>query len=375
MHDECLLDQEVMRGLGIRKAQITEFLPIWRHRHGAFVDAKIDPDTEEHVLYSDCGKAMRECVEHIRAHMKLVRETTEKNQRRTEDPDARLYQFNEREDISYVGNISKAKTFQSIFFNQKTEILPVLTAFKAGTLYPKHLPIDNKLGILLHGPPGTGKTGFISALANFLGRDVLLVHTSRLRTRKDLDRLLADYPDKIYVFEEFDCMPGVQRRVAETPALKPVNAPVDPLAMMMMMSSKEKDESMMEEYRRQREQQLDKLDLGYLLSKLDGIETVSNRIIVATTNYPERIDPALLRPGRFGLQLHMTNCTRTMLLEILTMAYQLTAGSPDHEALADRLEDVADQLWSPAELLQLVISKPGLDAVVEHLVRSQPIRL
>lgn len=175
-------------------------------------------------------------------------------------------------------------------------------------------------------------------------------------------------------------MPGVTRRdwVAATEAAAKqsgttATGSMDPTAMMMMMMSKEKDEGLMEEYRRQREQQLDKLDLGYLLSKLDGLETVANRIIVATTNHPERIDPALLRPGRFGLQLHMTNCTRVMLADILRMAYQLDEDA--RAGLEDRLEDVEEQLWSPAEVLQLVISKPGLDAVVEHLIRAQPTRL
>ena len=42
--------------------------------------------------------------------------------------------------------------------------------------------MDNKLGILLYGPPGTGKTGTISAIANMLQRDIILVSCASLTT-------------------------------------------------------------------------------------------------------------------------------------------------------------------------------------------------
>merc|ERR1711918_205363 len=49
----------------------------------------------------------------------------------------------------------------------------------------------------------------------------------------------------------------------------------------------------------------DKLDLAGLLNVLDGVVDTPNRIVVMTTNHPEKLDPALLRPGRVNLKLYL----------------------------------------------------------------------
>lgn len=355
-------------------------LPVWRHLDGQFV--YIFGRDREWVLRSDSGDAMRTCLAHIAVHEKSLEKT-----KPTVGPlQWSLGTYDNQGSVDWDSCISAHKTFDTLFFTQKDEILPVLKSFKAGTLYPRHLPIDNKLGILLYGPPGTGKTGFISALANLLGRNVVLVHTSRLQTRKDLDGLFGPTlnNDRIYVFEEFDCMPGVTRRDlllkdvqakaessgASSGASLGATAP-DPMAYtMMLMAQKEKSEEILEDMRRERARAQDKLDLGYLLYKLDGLEAVNNRIIIATTNHPERIDPALLRPGRFGIKLHLTNCTRKMLLDIMVMGFKLD--DDEREAVGRQLADVPEGLWSPAEVLQIIITKDCVDDVIEHLRTAQP---
>lgn len=47
----------------------------------------------------------------------------------------------------------------------------------------------------------------------------------------------------------------------------------------------------------------DKLDLAGLLNILDGVVDSPNRIVVMTTNHPEKLDPALIRPGRINKKL------------------------------------------------------------------------
>eukprot|EP00658_Telonema_sp_P-2_P037197 TRINITY_DN26775_c0_g1_i6.p1 TRINITY_DN26775_c0_g1~~TRINITY_DN26775_c0_g1_i6.p1 ORF type:complete len:253 (+),score=103.75 TRINITY_DN26775_c0_g1_i6:273-1031(+) len=50
----------------------------------------------------------------------------------------------------------------------------------------------------------------------------------------------------------------------------------------------------------------DSLSLDGLLTVLDGIVDTPGRILVMTTNHPEKLDPALLRPGRVNMQLELT---------------------------------------------------------------------
>ncbi len=276
----------------------------------------------------------------------------------------------------------------------------MLKGFKEGKLFGAHLPIDNKLGFLLYGPPGTGKTGLIAAVANYLGRDIVNIDTSRIKTRKALDSALEmNCKENIFVFEEFDTMPGVGRREAAegagdaagdaggaqrsgavTPGEVRDGGSATDMAQvaLMMMAGQKKDGGgggggdFMEELREERKAAADKLDLGYLLRKLDGLESGDGRIIIATTNHPERIDPALLRPGRFGLQIHLTRCTHSMLEGMVRMIYQIEPGTPQSEAVAQGLEKVPELKWAPAELLQLGVTLPTAEEMVAHLLEKEP---
>jgi chaperone BCS1 len=49
----------------------------------------------------------------------------------------------------------------------------------------------------------------------------------------------------------------------------------------------------------------DKLDLSGLLNVLDGVVDCPNRILIMTSNHPEKLDPALIRPGRVNLKLYL----------------------------------------------------------------------
>ena len=49
----------------------------------------------------------------------------------------------------------------------------------------------------------------------------------------------------------------------------------------------------------------DKLNLAGLLNVLDGVVDTPGRILVMTTNHPEKLDPALIRPGRINKRLHL----------------------------------------------------------------------
>ncbi len=180
-------------------------------------------------------------------------------------------------------------------------------------------------------------------------------------------------------------MPGVQRRPEGTGAAAvdvsgnavsaggSTSKGMDATAYaMMLMAQKEKSEDLMEEMREERAAERDKVDLHYLLTKLDGLQSANERVIVATTNHPEKIDPALLRPGRFGLQLNLTLCTRAMLRDLLTMIYQVEG--EDRIGLAIAVTGVEEMKWSPAEILQLGISKPGWAEVIEYLMTNEPAR-
>ena len=123
--------------------------------------------------------------------------------------------------------LSDEKTFDSLFFREKDSLLSIIKHFndKTGKYSIKGYP--HKLGILLHGPPGTGKTSLIKALAHHTGRSIVNVPLSRVSTNNELMSIFFDqkyyvegadvpvnlgFKDVIFVMEDVDAASKVVQR-------------------------------------------------------------------------------------------------------------------------------------------------------------------
>jgi len=88
------------------------------------------------------------------------------------------------------------------------------------------------------------------------------------------------------------------------------------------------------------------IDLSFLLNLLDGTLESEGRIIAITTNYPERIDKALIRPGRIDMIVHFKKCSLKTLCEMVGSFY-------DKEIVDTGLADLEGK-WTPAEINQIL---------------------
>jgi SpoVK/Ycf46/Vps4 family AAA+-type ATPase len=70
---------------------------------------------------------------------------------------------------------------------------------------------------------------------------------------------------------------------------------------------------------------------------------------VFTSNFPERFDRALIRPGRIDMIIHFKKCSRTVLREMVEGFYDIT--DVDHELWS---HPELDEKWSPAEVNQIL---------------------
>lgn len=316
------------------------------------------------------------------AYVKLRMQQREEPQSDSESSERGIYEINFglinsidtslslKLNFKYIGRISDRKIFDNIYYDQKPQLLNLLHKFQSGNMYPKGITMDNKLGILLYGPPGTGKTGTISAIANMLGRSVLMINFSKITKRSQLDSILNQelYSKLVYVFDEFDCILDVLVG-SKQQAREPVKKQVDWTKILKVTEKDERKEimdMMMKEIKETQED--DEIDLAYLLQKLDGLENADDRLIVATTNHPELINPVLLRPGRFDIKLELGNCSTQMYIDILSGFF---AGHHDPECAHTRelisKANLVHKRWSPLQVINTALVCGTLEKTLQQL--------
>ncbi|KAF3600569.1 hypothetical protein F2Q69_00035367, partial [Brassica cretica] len=170
---------------------------------------------------------------------------------------------------------------------KKEEIKNDLTKFSNSQDYYKRIGKAWKRGYLLHGPPGTGKSTMVAAMANFLDYDVYDLELTTVKDNTELRRLLIETSGKsIIVIEDIDCS----------------------LDLTGQRKQKKEEEEDDEDEISPIEKQMKK-EKG-LLNFIDGLWSAcgGERIIVFTTNFIDKLDPALIRKGRMDKHIEMSYC-------------------------------------------------------------------
>ncbi|KAI1491635.1 BCS1 N terminal-domain-containing protein [Biscogniauxia mediterranea] len=136
--------------------------------------------------------------------------------------------------------------------------------------------IPYRRGYLLYGPPGSGKSSFIQALAGELDFSVAMINLSEIGVTDDkLAFLLTKLPERTIVLLEDADSAFVNRRRREADGYNGGT-----------------------------------VTFSGLLNALDGLSAGEERIVFLTTNHIELLDPALIRPGRVDMMVRIGEATR-----------------------------------------------------------------
>lgn len=167
--------------------------------------------------------------------------------------------------------------------------------------------IPYRRGYLLFGPPGSGKSSFIQALAGELDFSVAMVNLSEMGMTDDkLAHLLTKLPKRSLLLLEDADAAFVNRRQRDADGYSGAS-----------------------------------VTFSGLLNALDGVAAGEERIAFLTTNHIDRLDPALIRPGRVDMMLRIGDATRFQAARMWDRFYgEVDENGHGRERFLRRLDDL-----------------------------------
>jgi mitochondrial chaperone BCS1 len=191
-----------------------------------------------------------------------------------------------------------ARPFSTVILNEKKkqEIIDDVAEYlsPATRNWYSNRGIPWRRGYLLAGPPGTGKSSLSLALAGHFKMRIYIVSlSSPTANEESLMTLFTDLPQRcVVLLEDIDTAGLTHTReengkvVATTPA--PAAASDAPVPGQVTMGAPATPPNT-------------RLSLSGLLNILDGVASQEGRVLIMTTNHIEKLDRALIRPGRVDM--------------------------------------------------------------------------
>ncbi|CAL5867499.1 uncharacterized protein PFLUO_LOCUS1718 [Penicillium psychrofluorescens] len=208
------------------------------------------------------------------------------------------------------GNPRRKRPLESVVLDEgvKERIVEDVQDFISSAHWYQDRGIPYRRGYLLYGPPGTGKSSFIQALAGELDYDIAILNLSERGLTDDrLNHLLTIVPNRTLVLlEDVDAAFSNRRAQSDADGYRGAN-----------------------------------VTFSGLLNALDGVASAEERIVFLTTNHVERLDEALVRPGRVDMTVRLGEVTRHQVGRLWDRFYEeLDTDGAHRKLFLDRLQQL-----------------------------------
>uniref|UniRef100_A0A2N9GQU7 AAA+ ATPase domain-containing protein n=1 Tax=Fagus sylvatica TaxID=28930 RepID=A0A2N9GQU7_FAGSY len=227
--------------------------------------------------------------------------------------------------------------------DKKKELMEDLDLFVTRKKFFERVGRTWKRGYLLYGPPGTGKSSLVAAIANHVRFNIYDLQLGSVKSDYDLRHVLTSTTNRsILLIEDIDCSSKVVQERPKNLADEDAKGKKPPVPKTQGVT------------------------LSGLLNFIDGLWSScgEERIIIFTTNFREKLDPALRRPGRMDVHIHMGYCTPAGF-RVLVSTY---LGIKDHD-LFEKIEKLIQVVEvSPAEVAQQIMKSDQPEVALEGLV-------
>jgi len=226
--------------------------------------------------------------------------------------------------------------------------------------------IPYTLGLLLSGQAGAGKTSTIKCLANETKRHIININLNNDITKTQMENLFFNelivvlnvstgvtekyyipLDRRIYVLEDIDCQSDL---VMERSLKNNTEQPIDQPLVNVQTNPAKMDDKKAENWTL-----AEKIDLSFLLNLLDGVLENPGRIVIMTSNYPELLDHALIRPGRIDVSADFKKCSHSTIIEMMEFFYDIVLSDKEKDEIFASKQCVI----SPAEMGKIMFENFG----------------
>ncbi|KAJ3133992.1 hypothetical protein HDU90_005340 [Geranomyces variabilis] len=294
---------------------------------------------------------------------------------------------------------------------QEAILLRDLTNFHDDKAFYVRMGLPYRRGYLFSGPPGTGKTSLINAISATYNRDIYYMNLKEIADDAALQSAFDSVPRNcILVFEDIDAQSGVVHSRERRSALREMILQTEERERREKRETRQRNRMKRREKKlakKKRKEEtgvstegesdddndseagkdglrtpvsmfddtdasstldlnlgdlklptrlasgemssvMGRFTLSTLLNCMDGHTLANATIIVMTSNHPEVLDPALIRPGRIDLHLTLSYCTRYQMQKMYRSVMDDANADPDFSS-------VDEQVIAPCDALRIMI--------------------
>jgi len=266
---------------------------------------------------------------------------------------------------------------KNIFFEAKDKLINYIDPFiynpsetiNIGEEKYKKSGFTFKAGLLFYGSPGCGKTSTIKAISKYTNRNPIIVNLNKVKTCEELESIFRkrNFNGKklsgkqlCYVLEDCDAFDDniiSSREKNKKIDFKKNDTNNNEFSQVTKLLEMTCASNMKDNH--------DGVNLSCFLNILDGIIELHGVMIIMTTNYPEKIDSALIRPGRFDFKYQFKRASKDIIKEMLAFKFDLS--EKDINRYNDIL-NIKNEILSPAEVQSICFQHNNVVSCINEIV-------
>ena len=264
-------------------------------------------------------------------------------------------------------DIQTYETFEHVF-NDNVKIVKSDVEKLNDKEFSKKYGLKNKLCYLFYGGYGTGKTSFITALANEYNRHILEIPFTKIKTNEEFEKLIniekingtkIEKNKLIIVFDEIDRNNEIISSNDEYIKEKSIEHENNETMKIIDAIQQTTDKKIIDKNNCEKN---DKINMSFILSKLDGLGNYNGLIIIATTNNIDKIHPALYRDMRMT-KLYFSYMKKRNIIDMIEKYFKVKLD----EEIISKLPDETDCVSGATCKMLLINNHDNIDNLLLKL--------